>query len=117
MNRAEAIGTHVRESIAAPISANDTTCAIGRNILPSIPTSAMMGIYTIRMMICPKVAELIIRLADSNTCSSICFCESRFNSGLMVLALEYAVNDTIDNDNGAIDNKPEIDGSQAHQVA
>ncbi len=53
-----------------------TVWAIGRNILPSMPTSARMGMYTIRMMISPKAAELRILMELSVTSASICACVS-----------------------------------------
>ena len=56
--------------------ANPTVSAIGRNIFPSTPCKERMGKYTIRMMICPKAAELIIRLALPPTALSICACVS-----------------------------------------
>ena len=42
-NRAEAIGIHVNDRMNAPKMAKATVCAIGRNILPSMPTSAKSG--------------------------------------------------------------------------
>ena len=52
--------------------ANITVCAIGLNILPSMPTKAKIGMYTIKMMISPKAAELLIFIAAIFTCSFIC---------------------------------------------
>ena len=54
------IGTYVSESMNAPKIAKETVCAIGPNILPSIPTNAKIGKYTIKMMISPKAALVLI---------------------------------------------------------
>ena len=39
--------------------ANETVCAIGPNIFPSIPTKAKIGRYTIKIIISPKAVEMI----------------------------------------------------------
>ena len=41
-------------------SAKITVCAIGLNILPSIPVNERIGIKTIKIINCPKMAEFII---------------------------------------------------------
>ena len=48
-----------------------TVCAIGRNILPSIPIKVRMGIYTMRIIISPNAALLLILDADTKTSLSI----------------------------------------------
>ena len=53
--------------------ASITVCAMGLNIFPSIPTKARIGMYTIRIMISPKAAELLIFLEAVNTSPSISF--------------------------------------------
>ena len=58
--------------------ANETVFAIGVNIFPSTPVNVRIGIYTMRIMICPKAAEFIIFSADSSTAASISDCESSF---------------------------------------
>ena len=68
-------------------------------------------------MICPKVAELIMRLADSKTFSSICCCESLVNTLMVVFAHKYPVDNTFDNNNRTIHNQSEVDSPKAHQVA
>ncbi len=45
--------------------AKETVCAMGLNILPSTPTNARIGKYTIKIMISPKAAEFLILEADS----------------------------------------------------
>ena len=71
-NIEEIIGTYVNESTNAPRIAKITVCAMGLNILPSMPTSAKIGRYTTRMMICPKTALLLNFDADSYTWWFIC---------------------------------------------
>ena len=44
----------------APINAKLNTSAIGRNIFPSTPTNERIGIKTIMIIICPKMADRII---------------------------------------------------------
>ena len=47
--------------------ANETVCAIGVKVLPSIPVKVHKGRYTIRIMISPKAAEVLILLDAVNT--------------------------------------------------
>ena len=61
------IGIYVKERIKAPTKAKATVCAIGLNILPSIPCKVNIGRYTIRIMICPKTALFIIFPAENPT--------------------------------------------------
>ncbi|MNR54075.1 hypothetical protein D3C85_1741990 [compost metagenome] len=58
--RADIIGTYVSDNTKAPRIAKETVCAIGPNIFPSIPTKARIGKYTIRMIISPNAALLLI---------------------------------------------------------
>ena len=44
--------------------AKPTVIAIGLNILPSMPIKVRIGIYTIKIIISPKVALLLILEAD-----------------------------------------------------
>ncbi|MPM87512.1 hypothetical protein SDC9_134608 [bioreactor metagenome] len=44
----------------APINAKMNVSAIGRNIFPSTPESESMGIKTMRIISCPKIAEFIM---------------------------------------------------------
>ena len=56
---------YVRDKMNAPRIAKLTVWAMGLNILPSMPTSANIGRYTIRIMISPNAAEVLILDADS----------------------------------------------------
>ncbi len=75
-SRLLATGTYVSERMNAPSMAKNTVSAMGRNILPSIPTRVISGIYTIMMMISPKAALCLMRDVEKCTSSSICFCVS-----------------------------------------
>ena len=55
----------------APIRAKENDSAIGRNILPSTPESERIGMNTIKIMICPKMADFIIILELSMVISSL----------------------------------------------
>ena len=55
----------------APRIAKPTVLAIGVNIFPSTPTKARIGKYTIKIMISPKAALLLIFDAEVNTSLSI----------------------------------------------
>ena len=59
-----AIGTYVSDNMKAPSMAKNTVRAIGRNILPSMPTKVIKGTYTIIIMISPKAALCLIREAE-----------------------------------------------------
>ena len=59
-NKADIIGTYVRQRNIAPIIANMNVSAIGLNILPSMPSRANMGKNTISIINCPKKAAFII---------------------------------------------------------
>ncbi len=58
--REAATGSHVRPNIIAPMRAKEKAIAIGWNIFPSTPLNERMGMKTINMITCPKMAEFII---------------------------------------------------------
>ena len=70
-NKADIIGTYVRDKIKAPKIAKLTVWAMGRNIFPSMPPSAIIGKYTIKMIITPKAADLKMACAEIFTSSSM----------------------------------------------
>jgi hypothetical protein len=54
---------------------------MGLNILPSIPERERIGINTIKMINCPKIAEFIILEAPLYVIWSICICLSSLERG------------------------------------
>jgi hypothetical protein len=59
-NKEETTGTKVKHKIMAPTKAKLKVMAIGLNILPSIPDKDKIGMKTIKIISCPKMAEFII---------------------------------------------------------
>ena len=78
----ETTGTYVKHKNIAPISAKLKAIAIGLNILPSTPLSDRIGIKTIKIINCPKTAEVIIFELLVYVISSILSCRSDFESTL-----------------------------------
>ncbi len=70
-NNAEATGSQVKPMTMAPIIAKEKANAIGRNILPSTPLNESIGMKTIKIITCPKMADFIIFEAPSKDILSI----------------------------------------------
>ncbi len=66
-------GNQVNPKNMAPSNAKLNDSAIGRNIFPSTSPSERMGINTIRIITCPKMAEFIILDAPLKVILSISF--------------------------------------------
>ena len=69
--RDDATGNQVIPIIMAPSIAKQKDRAIGLNIFPSTPVRERIGIKTIRIIICPNIADFIILEAPSKEIESI----------------------------------------------
>ena len=96
----------------APKKAKLTVCAMGRNILPSIPVKAKIGMYTMRMIVTPKTADLPTRLVALLTVEYQ-------QTGTDLVSFKFSI-DLVQypfhHDNRTIHDKAKVDGAQAHQV-
>ena len=82
----------------APTKAKLKVIAIGLNIFPSMPVNERIGIKTMSIINCPKIAEFIIFEALLYVIWSISSCLSSFESGpncADLLAIWKAINSTI----------------------
>ena len=93
-----ATGTYVKHNIIAPIKAKLKVNAMGLNIFPSTPLNDRIGIKTIKIISCPKMAEFIILEAPLNVISSLRFCISNLPKlfrACCFLVISKAMNSTI----------------------
>ncbi|KAF5039055.1 hypothetical protein DSECCO2_547930 [anaerobic digester metagenome] len=96
--REVATGSHVSPIIIAPSIAKQNERAIGLNILPSTPVRERIGIKTISIIICPKIADFIILVAPSKDIESIkssLFSLLRNSKSLLLLSILSAIYSTI----------------------